>query len=93
MSISVTPTSSPISRRSGGPVGWIEHPGGIVRIGHDGNGFAFDCEGPRHDALLVPHAIADRTVTNGEWAAFIADGGYARADEVFTVPDAYRARD
>lgn len=23
----------------------------------------------------------------------IADGGYARADEVFTVPDPYRARD
>ncbi|AIT07295.1 hypothetical protein MC45_13970 [Sphingomonas taxi] len=59
-----------------GPVRWIDHPGGIVRIGHDGDGFAFDCEGPRHDALLAPHALADRTVTNGEWAAFIADGGY-----------------
>lgn len=59
-----------------GPVRWIDHVGGIVRIGHDGNGFAFDCEGPRHDALLAPHALADRTVTNGEWAAFIADGGY-----------------
>ncbi|EZP51184.1 ergothioneine biosynthesis protein EgtB [Sphingomonas sp. RIT328] len=59
-----------------GPIGWIDHAGGIVRIGHGGEGFAFDCEGPRHDALLAPHAIADRTVTNGEWAAFIADGGY-----------------
>ena len=58
------------------PIGWIEHSGGIVRIGHDGTDFAFDCEAPRHDALLAPHAIADRTVTNGEWAAFIADGGY-----------------
>jgi ergothioneine biosynthesis protein EgtB len=58
------------------PIGWIERPAGIARIGHDGTGFAFDCEGPRHDALLAPHAIADRTVTNGEWAAFIADGGY-----------------
>jgi ergothioneine biosynthesis protein EgtB len=38
--------------------------------------FAFDCEGPRHHALLTPHALADRTVTNGEWAAFIAHGGY-----------------
>ncbi|WP_174284948.1 ergothioneine biosynthesis protein EgtB [Sphingomonas bacterium] len=66
-----------------GPVGWIEHAGGIVGIGHDGDteraDFAFDCEGPRHDTLLLPHAIADRTVTNGEWAAFIADGGYREA--------------
>ena len=59
------------------PIGWIAREGGIVRIGHDGGGFAFDSEGPAHDALLIPHAIADRTVTNGEWAAFIADGGYA----------------
>ena len=58
------------------PIGWIEHAGGIVAIGHDSDDFAFDCEGPRHDALLAPHAMADRTVTNGEWAAFIADGGY-----------------
>ena len=64
-----------------GPIGWVEHPGGIVEIGHDSveSGFAFDCEGPRHQALLAPHAIADRTVTNGEWAAFIADGGYTNA--------------
>ena len=60
-----------------GPLGWRDHPGGTIEIGHDGDGFAFDCEGPRHAALLHPHAIADRTVTNGEWAAFIADGGYA----------------
>ena len=57
--------------------GWIAHDGGLVAMGHDGEHFAFDSEGPRHQALLVPHAIADRTVTNGEWAAFIADGGYA----------------
>ena len=61
------------------PTGWIEHRGGIVQVGHGGEGFAFDCEGPRHDVLLHPHAIADRTVTNGEWAAFIADGGYRDA--------------
>ena len=57
-------------------MGWIAGRTGVVEIGHDGDGFAFDCEGPRHAALLGPHAIADRTVTNGEWATFIADGGY-----------------
>ncbi|WP_183982440.1 ergothioneine biosynthesis protein EgtB [Sphingomonas jinjuensis] len=61
------------------PIGWLAHDGGIAEIGHGGDDFAFDCEGPRHRALLQPHAIADRTVTNGEWAAFIADGGYREA--------------
>jgi ergothioneine biosynthesis protein EgtB len=58
------------------PIGWIKCGEGIVEIGHGDGGFAFDCEGPRHRALLAPHALANRTVTNGEWAAFIADGGY-----------------
>jgi len=49
---------------------------GLVEIGAGPAGFAFDCERPRHRALLHPHAIADRCVTNGEWAEFIADGGY-----------------
>jgi ergothioneine biosynthesis protein EgtB len=62
-----------------GPVGWIEGRAGLAEIGHDGAEFAFDCEAPRHQALLSPHALADRTVTNGEWAAFIADGGYRDA--------------
>ena len=30
------------------------HDGGLVEIGHDGDGFAFDNEGPRHQALLQP---------------------------------------
>ncbi len=59
-----------------GPIGWIEGRAGIVEVGHDGQGFAFDCEGPRHQALLHPHALADRTVTNAEWTTFIEDGGY-----------------
>jgi ergothioneine biosynthesis protein EgtB len=58
------------------PIGWLEGRTGPVAIGHAGEDFAFDCEGPRHETLLHPHALADRTVTNGEWAAFIADGGY-----------------
>ena len=40
------------------------------------SGFAFDCERPRHRALLHPHRIADRCVTNGEWLAFMEAGGY-----------------
>ena len=59
--------------------GWHIHPGGIARIGHQAEGFAFDNEGPCHRVLLEPFALADRLVTNGEWADFIADGGYADA--------------
>ncbi len=59
--------------------GWTSHPGGIVRVGHAGRGFAFDCEGPAHDALLRPFALATTCVTNADWAAFIADGGYRTA--------------
>ncbi len=61
-------------------IGWIAGPTGRVDIGHAGDHFAFDCEGPRHSAWLSPHAIADRLVTNAEWRVFIADGGYKRPD-------------
>lgn len=60
-------------------LGWHEHPGGVALIGHDGKGFAFDNEGPRHRVLLEPFALADRLVTNGEWQEFIDDGGYRDA--------------
>ena len=56
--------------------GWTSHPGGIARIGHDGNQFAFDCETPAHDVLLRPFALANSLANNADWADFIADGGY-----------------
>ena len=59
---------------------WLDHPGGLSLIGHDGHGFAFDNEGPRHQALLRPFRIASRPVSNGEYQAFVADGGYRRAE-------------
>jgi ergothioneine biosynthesis protein EgtB len=57
---------------------WIDMPGGPAQIGHAGDGFAFDNEAPRHAVLLAPYRIADRLVTCGEYAQFIADGGYER---------------
>ncbi len=59
-----------------GDDGWTAHGGGISRIGHAGDGFAFDCETPAHDVLLRPFALANRLVSNADWAAFIADDGY-----------------
>jgi dimethylhistidine N-methyltransferase len=55
-------------------------PGGLVDIGHEGAGFAFDNESPRHRTWLQPFEISDRLVTNGEWLAFIQAGGYSRPD-------------
>ena len=59
--------------------GWDSHPGGIAMIGAPDEGFAFDCERPRHRALVHPHALVPRPVSNSEWAEFIADGGYTVA--------------
>ena len=56
--------------------GWVAVPGGTVAVGHDGHGFAFDNETPRHAVLLQPFDIADRLVTCGDYLQFIADGGY-----------------
>ena len=68
--------SAPAKAASAGDPGWHQHPGGVAMIGHEGAGFAFDNEGPRHRVLIEPFALADRLVTNREWDAFIAEGGY-----------------
>ncbi|SMF64810.1 ergothioneine biosynthesis protein EgtB [Allosphingosinicella indica] len=72
----IWPAQAPAPVTAPSPLGWTEGRSGIARIGHDGRGFAFDCEGPAHDVLLRRHAIADRLVTNGEWRTFMDDGGY-----------------
>jgi ergothioneine biosynthesis protein EgtB len=63
-----------------GPCQFIEFDEAIIDIGHDGNGFAYDNESPRHRALVLPFSLASRPVTNGEYIAFIEDNGYARPE-------------
>jgi ergothioneine biosynthesis protein EgtB len=60
-----------------GPRGYVEVPVGIHPIGHDGEGYCFDNETPRHDELIPPMRIARHLVTNAEWLAFMEAGGYA----------------
>lgn len=60
------------------PLRMIDFPGGDHEIGHEGAAFAFDNETPRHQVKLAPYALASRPVTNGEWRAFMADGGYQK---------------
>ncbi|MFZ9620036.1 MAG: ergothioneine biosynthesis protein EgtB [Prochlorococcaceae cyanobacterium] len=61
---------------------WLNHPGGLIEIGHPtgGGGFHFDNEAPRHKVWLEPFALAQTLVSNAEYAAFIADGGYQRPE-------------
>ena len=59
---------------------WLRYRAGIANIGHAGDGFAFDNEAPRHRVWLEPFELASRPVTNAEYAAFIDDGGYRRAE-------------
>ncbi|HMH63996.1 MAG TPA: ergothioneine biosynthesis protein EgtB [Rhizomicrobium sp.] len=72
--------AAPARAAAAQPLAWCEHRGGVAAIGHDGSEFAFDNESPRHDVLLRPFRIASRPVSNGEYQAFIADGGYRRAE-------------
>ncbi len=55
---------------------WVSFDGGEIAVGHDGCGFAFDNEGPRHQVLTAPFRLADRPVTCAQWLEFMADGGY-----------------
>ena len=74
--------------RAGGPpdrspspaLRWEPMEEGISHIGHDGAGFAFDNETPRHRQYLARHELASRLVTNAEYLAFIEDGGYTRPE-------------
>lgn len=85
--LSINPTR-PAYQAIGPPVeipgpmvtGWLDHPGGLVEVGHDGDGFAFDNEGPRHQEYLRPFRLSAGLVTNSRWLEFMADGGYHRPE-------------
>lgn len=59
---------------------WIEYPGGVHPIGHDGGGFSFDNETPMHKEYVNPFELASRLVTNREYLDFIEDRGYKRPE-------------
>ncbi|HEU4792123.1 MAG TPA: ergothioneine biosynthesis protein EgtB, partial [Nitrolancea sp.] len=70
----------PAGRAEAPPLRWVSFSEGIRWVGHDGESFSFDNEGPRHREFLQPFALASRLVTNGEYLAFIEDGGYERSE-------------
>ncbi len=66
---------------------WIDFDGGIFEIGHDGNGFTYDNETPRHKEYLYPFRLANRLITNREYIEFIDAGGYE--DETLWLSDGW----
>lgn len=73
--------SGPASRETSLPgLGWSSFPEGLYSIGHDEDDFSYDNETPKHRTYLGCFELASRLVTNGEYLAFIEDGGYARPE-------------
>jgi ergothioneine biosynthesis protein EgtB len=72
--------SQPVHRSCANRPEWHVYPAGMYEVGHSGDGFAFDNEGPRHRVYLRAFRLAAEPVTNREWQAFIEDGGYQRAE-------------
>jgi ergothioneine biosynthesis protein EgtB len=62
------------------PIVFQEFEGGLREAGHAGNSFCFDNELPRHRVWLEPFALANRLITCGEYAQFMADGGYSKPE-------------
>ena len=73
-------TPSAGAKARGASSGWMNVAEGVYRIGFDGDGFAYDNEGPPHRVFLEPFRIATRLVTNADYLAFMEDGGYSRPE-------------
>jgi ergothioneine biosynthesis protein EgtB len=69
------PKASPASA-----IEWLEFEEGLYWVGHQGSGFSYDNEGPRHRAFVAAFSLASRLVTNAEFLAFIEDRGYRRPE-------------
>ncbi len=72
--------AAPAVEHGAPPLRWRTYEERMGRVGHDGKGFAFDNEGPRHRVLVGAFSLASRLVTNREYARFIDDGGYERPE-------------
>jgi ergothioneine biosynthesis protein EgtB len=72
------------------PLRWVGFPEEVRRVGHEGGGFAYDNETPRHNVFVGAFRLAARPVTNGEYVAFVDDGGYDRPE--LWLSDGWNAR-
>ena len=73
----------PVDAVQGLPLRWTAYGGGLFDLGHDPNldgDFCFDNETPRHRSYAAPFQLASRPINQGEWLAFMQDGGYQRPE-------------
>jgi ergothioneine biosynthesis protein EgtB len=62
------------------PQTFVEFDEATMLIGHEGEGFSYDNESPRHRALVGPFSLSNRLITNGEYLEFMEAGGYSRPE-------------
>lgn len=74
------PVPSPVTGSALTKEQWLDYPGGLFTIGHEGAEFAFDNESPRHQVYLQDYWLATRLVTNGEYLEFVQAGGYRKPE-------------
>lgn len=73
-------TEAPQSCLSGPEMpSWHRIPPGVYTIGHEGDDFCFDNEKGLHQVFINPCDIALQVVTNREYLAFMASGGYGHS--------------
>jgi ergothioneine biosynthesis protein EgtB len=77
---SAPPDDTDSARPAAAPYQFVDFDEATIEIGHGGNGFAYDNEGPHHRALVPAFSLANRLVTSGEYLEFIEDGGYTRPE-------------
>ena len=61
-------------------VKWVSFEEGLHSIGHEGQGFSYDNEGPRHQTFVQEFQLASRLVTNEEYLQFMEEEGYRRPE-------------
>ena len=61
-------------------ISWSSYAEKLAWIGHEGAGFSFDNESPRHRTFVHGFELANRLATNREYLAFMDDGGYSRSE-------------
>src|SRR5262249_41689127 len=78
--VAATPSSQKLGGGGAAATSFIDFEEAVTEIGHNGDGFAYDNEGPQDKALVAAFSLATRPVTNGEYIAFIEDNGYSRPE-------------